>query len=251
MRTHPRDNFYYLLAGLLTLIMIGPVVNELLGELGTAVMELSFSVMLLLALGSLQASRRWFVVGAVLIVLNLLFTTGALMIGNDRLFTAAMSCSLFFCLIATWGAATQVFRTDRVDLNTVVGAVCVYLLLGVIWAILYHLLGGAVPDSFTGLQQYEGSEQYWRYFYFSFVTLTTLGYGDVSPINAYAETLVVLEAVVGQMYLTVLIAGLVGAYLSDRMGPQPSIEGQRGRSGGNDDSEPPPSARKDTGTAPG
>jgi hypothetical protein len=56
----------------------------------------------------------------------------------------------------------------------------------------------------------------WRLLYFSFVTLTTLGYGDVLPLTLYAETLVTLEAVLGQFYLAVLVAGLISAYLSDR-----------------------------------
>lgn len=106
-----------------------------------------------------------------------------------------------------------------------------------------------VPGSFAGLDQYAGNELYWRYLYFSFVTLTTLGYGDVLPVNAYAETLVVLEAVVGQIYLTVLIAGLVGAYLSDRTGPQNSIDGQQGGSRNNADTESSPSASKSTDVA--
>lgn len=143
MRIPPRDNFYYLLACLLLLILIGPLANTLLGELSIAALELSFSVILLLALGSLQASRRWFVVGAVLIVLNLLFSTGALVMGHHGLAVASRVTSLVFLSLATLGAATQVFRTDRVNLNTVVGAVCVYLMFGLMWALSYRLLGHA------------------------------------------------------------------------------------------------------------
>lgn len=216
MRVRPRDNFYYLLVCLLLLVLVAPVTNRLAGELSIAVLELSFSVVLLLALGSLQASRRGFIAGVALIVLNLLFSTGTVVTGYHGLSVASMYTSLVFLLLTTMSAASQVFRSDRINFNTVVGAVCIYLLLGLIWSISYRLLGDAVPGSFTGLDQYQGNELYWRYLYFSFVTLTTLGYGDVSPVNAYSETLVVLEAVIGQMYLTVLIAGLVGAYLSDR-----------------------------------
>ena len=248
LRNRRRDNFFYLLAGLLVLIVIGPILATLLGELSTLVMEFSFSIMLLVSLWSLHASRRWFVIGSVLVGLNLAFT-GGLVFGFDRLAIAAMLSGLCFLSITVWVAAKQVFRADRIDLNTVVGAVCVYLLLGVIWTILYRFLGDVAPGSLSGLDQYEGEELYWRYLYFSFVTLTTLGYGDISPVNAYRETLAILEAVVGQMYLTVLVAGLVGAYLSDRVMPQPPTEASQAGPVVEGDGESPRSANhEDAGT---
>lgn len=74
----------------------------------------------------------------------------------------------------------------------------------------------AQPGSFTGLADQEGAAFFGRFVCFSFVTLTTLGHGDVLPVNLDAETLVFTKAVMGQFYLAVLVAGLIGAYLSDR-----------------------------------
>ena len=101
-------------------------------------------------------------------------------------------------------------------LNKIVGALCIYLLIGAIWAVFYHLLEDFFPGSISGLEGHEGPALPWRLIYFSFVTATTLGYGDVLPLTLYAEALVILETVLAQFYLAVLIASLVGAYGSDR-----------------------------------
>jgi len=100
-----------------------------------------------------------------------------------------------------------------------VGAVCVFLLIGVIWAIAYTLLELLAPGSFAG--QAAGPPAGWDsgWLYFSFVTLTTLGYGDILPVSGLARTLAYMEAVVGQFYVAVLVASLVSAYVSAKKSP--------------------------------
>lgn len=115
-------------------------------------------------------------------------------------------------------AVRAIFLPGPVDLNKVTGSLCVYLLIGIAWAELYQLLHGFDPGSFSGIEEQEGHALSWRFLYFSFVTLTTLGYGDVLPLTIYAQTLTAAETVVGQFYLAVLVAGLVSAYLSDVRG---------------------------------
>lgn len=88
-------------------------------------------------------------------------------------------------------------------------------IIGGLFAEFYQLLHGYDPSSFSGVEQQQGHALSWRFLYFSFVTLTTLGYGDVLPLNIYAQTLTVMETVIGQFYLAILVAALVGAYLSD------------------------------------
>jgi len=88
----------------------------------------------------------------------------------------------------------------------------------VVLTIAAPVLEGIRPGSFSGLEQ-QGHALSWRFLYFSFVTLTTLGYGDVLPLTLYAQSLTYLETVLGQFYLAVLVAALVSAYLSDRERP--------------------------------
>jgi hypothetical protein len=211
-----RDNFFYLFAALLVLIVIGPVLTVSLGSLGILVAELTLSVTLVIALWSLQSSRVAFFFGIALVVINVLGTAGWLVFDSKQAAVASRMSGLLFLFLSISGAVIQVFRQDRVDLNKVVGALCIYLLIGAIFAILFQLLEDFSAGSFEGLEGYEGPALPWRFTYFSFVTLSTLGYGDVLPLTLYAETLVTLEAVLGQFYLAVLVAGLIGAYLGDR-----------------------------------
>ena len=107
--------------------------------------------------------------------------------------------------------------TDReISANRIVGAVAVYLLLGVLWAVAYTVVDLTWPGSFKGFDAGAGSEWNSEWLYYSFVTMTTLGYGDISPVSPIAQLLAYLQAIFGQLYIAILVAGLVGAYISDK-----------------------------------
>jgi hypothetical protein len=203
-------------AALLVLIVIAPVLTESLGGLGILIAEMTLSTTLVIALWSLQASRVAFSMGIALVAIDVLGTVGWLVFDSmPAALVSPVSGPVFLCLSIS-GAVTQVFRQDRCDLNKVVGALCIYLLIGAIFALLFQPLEDFAPGSFEGVERREGAALPWRFLYFGFVTLSTLGCGDVLPLTLCAETLVTLEAVLGQFYLAVLVAGLVGAYLSNR-----------------------------------
>jgi hypothetical protein len=109
-----------------------------------------------------------------------------------------------------------IYARPTVTAESVSASLTVYLLLGTIWANAYALLEYLSAGSFYGLAG-EGIVVARReLFYYSFVTLTTLGYGDIGPTSEVARSLVISEAVVGQLYLVVLVASLVGMFLSQR-----------------------------------
>jgi hypothetical protein len=101
----------------------------------------------------------------------------------------------------------QVFRRGPVNAYRLQGAIAVYLLFGVGWAHAYHLTGLLHPGSFNVPSGELASVLDWVYF--SYVTLTTVGYGDITPVRPIARTLAMGEALTGQLYLAVLIARLV------------------------------------------
>jgi Ion channel len=111
----------------------------------------------------------------------------------------------------------SVMRPHRTVGDRIVGAICVYLLIGLGWASVYETLDGVIPGS---LRFPAGTA--WatvspiRYRYFSFVTLATLGYGDVTPVTALAGTLASMEAIAGQLYIGITVARLVALSLTDR-----------------------------------
>ena len=103
-----------------------------------------------------------------------------------------------------------------VDLNKIVGAVCIFLLFAFVWAVLYQFLEALIPGSFNGMTSGPEQDHFDRFVYFSLVTLTTLGYGDISPKTSLAGVLATLEAVVGVFYIAILVAALVGDFMATR-----------------------------------
>ena len=109
-----------------------------------------------------------------------------------------------------------IFRQENVTLETIYGAIAVYILIGILWVFLYNLTELLHPGSFS-LAEVLDAESKKALYFFSFVTLTTLGYGDITPVSGPARSLAMLEAIVGQMYIAVLIARLVGMHISQNI----------------------------------
>jgi hypothetical protein len=107
-----------------------------------------------------------------------------------------------------------IFNAKEVTEEVLYAAVIVYLLTAILWSFAYSILEFVYPDSFG----YPGGprEDVYRYLYFSFITITTLGYGDITPLTDKASALAILEAVFGQVYLVVIVAWLVGMHVSRR-----------------------------------
>ena len=127
----------------------------------------------------------------------------------------AICFALFFGLM-TAVIAVSLWRVRRVTVDTILGAVCAYLLLGMTWTMVFALIETLSPGSYAAggqsLAAYGGErrEIFAGFIYYSFVTLTTLGYGDIAPLSSPARSLAALEAVMGQMFIAVLVARLVG-----------------------------------------
>jgi hypothetical protein len=118
-----------------------------------------------------------------------------------------------------------ILASRRITFNTVCASLCIYLLLGVLWALGYSLIDQFDPAAFYSTMTNESSEPLMRIgkghstavLYFSFATLTTLGYGDIVPVSPVARTLATLEAITGQLYLAVLVARLVGLHIAESL----------------------------------
>ena len=108
--------------------------------------------------------------------------------------------------------------TTRVSIDAINGAICIYLMIGIGWAEAYTLLATLEPASFSfnGEVLASGVHSFERFVGFSFVTLTTLGYGNVVPLTARANALAIAEAIAGQLYLAVLVARLVALEIASR-----------------------------------
>lgn len=110
----------------------------------------------------------------------------------------------------------KIFRAESVSLDTIGLAMCTYVMLGRLWTLFYIPLAHFDPDAFVFNAGMGGASLSDNLQYFSFVTLTTLGYGDIVPVAPLARSLAVLEALTGVLFLAVLISRLVGAYGQSR-----------------------------------
>jgi hypothetical protein len=115
-------------------------------------------------------------------------------------------------VVLAFAVGINVFASGRAIGDRVFGAVVLYLLLGLLWAVAYQVVETILPDSFTVRPADDSGLAEWVYF--SFVTLTTVGYGDIAPVTQGARSLAMLEALVGQLYPAVIIARLVSLQTS-------------------------------------
>jgi hypothetical protein len=114
----------------------------------------------------------------------------------------------------------RVFEAGPVTAHRVHGAVCAYLLFGLTWAAAYAFLAQVLPNPFSVvLEMGDARAAIAPFVYFSFVTLTTVGYGDIAAVHPLARTLVMMEALIGQLYPAIIIGGLVSAALEHRRRP--------------------------------
>jgi hypothetical protein len=124
----------------------------------------------------------------------------------------AHSLGILFFSITIATILSHLFKEDEVTSDLINGGICGYLLIGMMWAFVFSVLESLQPGSFLMADSHDKSIK--DFLYFSFVTLTTLGYGDITPLSDQARSLVMLEAIVGQIYITVFIARLVGLHIS-------------------------------------
>lgn len=121
---------------------------------------------------------------------------------------------LGFFVLTTYFAAREVLLSGPVDLNRIIGSICIYMFLAIIWALAYLLVEYFFPDSIPGVRAEDWRDAMQKSLYYSVVTMTTLGFGDISPLQPMARYLSYLEAVMGQFYIAILVASLVGIRLA-------------------------------------
>ena len=129
---------------------------------------------------------------------------------------AIIAANLLFIVINVYVLGIilgSVISAVDVDLDILLGAAAVYLLIGVIWGFSYLVIYELDPGAFS-LVHDEVPPNYHHFLYFSLTTLTTLGYGDITPLSPFAQIWATLEAVAGTLYMALLVARLVGMYQS-------------------------------------
>lgn len=212
--TPRRSAYVYLLAALVIYVIASALAREMLAEWAVFIGDLLLVLILLSGLKSLARSRREMLWLGTLAGLMLVFTAVKTATGKAHVEYAGLITMLVFCVHVAAVVLRDVLFGGPVDLNRLWGAVAVYLLIGLAWAVLYALLDAATAAPLltdaVDPPSTDGRRDVHAYIYYSFVVLTTLGFGDISPITPVVRALTFLEAAFGQLYLTILIAALVG-----------------------------------------
>jgi hypothetical protein len=204
--------FTPLLLILILVIALNPVLLALPG--GAPVFDLVMLGVVGSAVYAVSGSRRELAIGLVLGIPAALGRIWVMRPGAPDLVPWSLALLLAFLVYVAVRIFREVFRPGPVTRHTVRGGISLYLLIGLIWAVGFAILESLSPGAFRH-EELVGREAVIQVFvYYSLVTLSTLGYGDVVPILPVARSLAAIEAIVGQLYIAVFVATLVARLLT-------------------------------------
>jgi hypothetical protein len=202
-----------LLVVLLVLILVSPLVSA---DSGWFLGELMLDAILLAGVYSTAGDRhRWPFL--VLTAVTLAVRWGELLLGIRGFDTGALTLTLAWLVYAIAIVVGDLFRRREVTVDTIFGAVVTYLLIATAFMFVFQLLEVVSPGALSGIPEEARQSRASlvdALMYFSLVCLTTMGYGDIVPVSGLARPLAVLEGVIGQLYLAVMIARLVGLHIA-------------------------------------
>jgi voltage-gated potassium channel len=210
------NNFIYLTASLVALLLFSALIDTLPQSSSHLILEAAVVATFAVGYLSLSFGLAWN--RFVRFLLIALVASSVLHELGLWAYASFMNLLLMFLFFAgaAYHSSLQVLFSGRVDSNIIVGSIAIFLLLGLIWATLYLIAMEFSSGAFNGMPAKNWVENFPVACYFSFVTLTTLGYGEISPAQPFSRVLVYLEAITGVFYMTVVVASLVGARTSPK-----------------------------------
>jgi Ion channel len=179
-----------------------------------AARDVLLSLILLSGIAAVSDHRKAYIVVALAAGVAILIRFTSWLIPLDNIpglldVTALLSLGMLSAVVGI-----EVFSAGRATFDRILGAVALYILIGVVWAEACQLVSSYIPAAYAGIVH--GRTQYDRatWLYFSFVTLTTVGYGDITPVAHIAKSLAILEALLGQLYPAIVLARLVSLHVA-------------------------------------
>lgn len=211
-----QNRYNHLLTSLITLLFLGSLINQrfLLGQI---LMSFAFLSTILLVLRTLSLPRKvnfyLNILAIIAFALNLIYFN----VENQEIEIVFRVINygiyIIFISLAIIIISIKIFNGDKVTKDTLKGGISIYLMIGLLWYLFYEIIFLIDTNAFS--MNSEAS----NLIYFSYTTLTTVGYGDISPINPFAMILSNFEAIIGQMYPAIFIARLVTLYDNEENSP--------------------------------
>lgn len=207
------QRFLILLILFFVMLAVGPFIRDY-GKL-RYIFDLVVSAIFLSAMYAVVEKTRHLIIAACLVAPMLVSVWLKYFIDVRALSIIGEICGILFFAYSIYNIVKYLFKQKEVTKETICAAVVIYMLMAFMWARAYGLLDLIHPGSFSMPEGHVFGERT-VYLYYSFVTITTLGYGDISPLTDKASGLSIIEAVSGQIFLVVLVSWLVGMYVSKR-----------------------------------
>jgi hypothetical protein len=209
-RPHLR-RFLFLLVALLLTLVLGPLVEPY--PRMNIVLTVFWSIVLLSSVYAISRKRHVIIIACLLALPFFAEEWASLFVEPIPLFVVGKFFGAAFFAFVTYNILKFIYSQTEVKREMLLAAAVVYLLIAVMWAYAYGILEMIHPGSFNFPDSGSALAQN-RFIYFSLVTITTLGYGDITPNTGFAASLCMVEAVVGQLYMTVQVAWLVGIHVA-------------------------------------
>jgi hypothetical protein len=205
-----KRRFFILFVSLLALILVTPLVQ---GFVGIHILwNIFLTGILLSGVHAVSEKKRNVYLSSLLALPMLVSVWSEYFVKNNYVVIVGTLCGVVFFAYMIVNILHFIYEQDEVTIDLIVGAAVVYLLMAIMWTFIYKVVETVHPGSFA-ISATDIQERL-RFTYFSLVTITTLGYGDIIPTTGLASSLATLEALVGQLYLVTTVAWLVGVRVS-------------------------------------
>jgi len=202
---HSKERFLILMVLIMALLVLGPILEPFVAI--RILIDVFLTAIVLSMLYIVTHKNRLVQIGRLLAIIMLISLWLKYFFKYEVFAVTSMMIGVLFTIVVTAHALAFIIKSETVSREVIYAAMVVYLLGAQLWALIYTFLDLINPASFHLPQ---GQSDFLLFEYYSFVTLTTLGYGDITPLTKVAKAFSVLEAVVGQLYLVVVVAWFVG-----------------------------------------
>ncbi|UCG21465.1 MAG: hypothetical protein JSU80_02415 [Deltaproteobacteria bacterium] len=209
-----KRRFLALLLLILAMLIIVPLADEFVRL--RMLMDIFWSALFIAVIYAVSQKKHHILVGVLLALPMLGSIWSRYFMQYSALEAVGGLCGAAFFIFAIIQILIFVYTQKEVTRDLIAGAAIVYLLMALAWSFIFGAVESLNPGSFS-IPDIEGISISRSFLYYSFVTITTLGYGDITPVTSLARSLCILEAVIGQLYLVVQVAWLVGVHVSQSM----------------------------------
>jgi len=191
----------------------------LFSDYSGALISILFALVLIASLYLVATEKKHLLIGLALAAPALLTHWSFGVLPEITRLTINASFQILFLSYVCTQILTYLIRARKIESNVIYAALCLYLMLGLVWTFAYFLIEINSPGAIALKIEFDlltdnPRELMIEIMYFSFVTITTLGYGDITPISPLAQSLVIIQAFVGQIFVAIVIARLVGLQIA-------------------------------------